>query len=72
MRRLRVLKSLFAVRSSVAFGEFYAERKWPRGATLGDDMEEALMAQGEVIRKEQYRYRVVYRYRGVDLLLCAG
>jgi len=35
-------------------------------------MEEALMAQGEAIRKKQYPYRVVDGYRGVDLLLCVG
>jgi hypothetical protein len=34
----------------------------------GDDMEEALMAQWEAIRKKQYPYSVVAGYRGIDLL----
>jgi hypothetical protein len=38
----------------------------------GDDMEEALMAQAETIRKKSLSVPVVAGYRGVDLLLSLG
>jgi hypothetical protein len=57
-----------AVRSSVAFGEFYAEIECPRAAAVGGRHGRGLDGSSRSDPKE-YPYPVVAGYRGIDLLL---